>query len=317
MKALVFRKSLEFRTDYPVPEPERDEALVRVKLAGICNTDLEIINGYMNFEGVPGHEFVGRVEKSENKNLEGKRVTGEINIGCGECPYCRNNLQIHCPNRSVLGIVRRDGAFAEYVAIPIKNLNIIPDSVSDEEAVFTEPLAAAFEILEQVKIKNSDRVCVLGDGKLGLLAGQVLNMTGCDLVVAGRHREKLSILKKKGIKTEIVPAKADGVFDVVVDCTGSSSGIQTALEITKPRGTIILKTTVAQNVAFDLNRVVINEITIIGSRCGPFHRALEAIEKKSVELRPMISRIFNIEDGVKAFEYASQKGVLKVLLKII
>ena len=321
MKALVFRKSLEFRTDYPIPTPGRDEALVHVKLAGICNTDLEITKGYMRFEGVPGHEFVGIVEKSEDRDLEGKRVTGEINIGCGECTYCRDNLQIHCPNRSVLGIAHRDGAFAEYVSIPIKNLHIVPDSVSDEEAVFTEPLAAAFEILEQVKINNSDRVCVLGDGKLGLLAGQVLNTTGCDLVIAGRHREKLSILKKKGIKTEIVPAKAGarpelGMFDLVVDCTGSSSGIQTALEITKPRGTIILKTTVAQNVAFDLNRVVINEITIIGSRCGPFHRALEAIEKKSVELRPIISRSFKIEDGVEAFEYASQKGVLKVLLKI-
>ncbi|MBI5676270.1 MAG: alcohol dehydrogenase catalytic domain-containing protein [Nitrospirae bacterium] len=321
MKALVFRKSLEFRTDYPVPEPGRDEALVRVKLAGICNTDLEITKGYMKFEGVPGHEFVGRVERSEGKDLEGKRVTGEINIGCGECPFCRNNLPTHCPNRSVLGIARRDGAFAEYVAIPVKNLHIIPDSVSDEEAVFIEPLAAAFEILEQVKIKNSDRVCVLGDGKLGLLVGQVLSLTDCDLVVAGRHVEKLSILEKMGIKTEIVPAKAGarpsrGAFDIAVDCTGSSYGIQTALEITKPRGTIILKTTVAQNVAFDLNSVVINEITIIGSRCGPFHRALEAIEKKSVELRPMISRSFNIEDGVEAFEYASQKGVLKVLLKI-
>jgi threonine dehydrogenase-like Zn-dependent dehydrogenase len=220
-----------------------------------------------------------------------------------------------------LGIVRRDGAFAEYVAVPMKNLHIIPDSVSDEEAVFTEPLAAAFEILEQVKIKSSDRVCVLGDGKLGLLAGQVLNMTGCNLVVAGRHRDKLSILEKKGIKTEVVPviagARPDlGMFDVVVDCTGSSSGIQTALDMTKPRGTIILKTTVAQSVAFDLNSVVINEITIIGSRCGPFHRAIEAIEKKTVELSPLISGSFRIEDGIEAFKYASQKGVLKVLLKI-
>ncbi|MBI5741975.1 MAG: alcohol dehydrogenase catalytic domain-containing protein [Nitrospirae bacterium] len=318
MKALVFRKSLEFRTDHPVPMPGRDEALVRVKLAGICNTDLEITKGYMGFEGVPGHEFVGTVEQSGDKALEGKRVVGEINIGCGECSFCLDNLQTHCPDRSVLGIVNRDGAFAEYIAVPLKNLHVVPDTISDEEAVFTEPVAAAFEILEQVNIKSSDKVCVLGDGKLGLLVGQVLHVTGCDPVVIGRHREKLSILEEIGIRTEPVFAEGRPLreFDVVVDCTGSSSGIQTAIQIINPKGTIILKTTVAQNAAFDLNRVVINELTIMGSRCGPFPRALEALEKKALELRSLISGSFKIDDGIEAFRHASRKGMMKVLLRM-
>ncbi|MBI4850127.1 MAG: alcohol dehydrogenase catalytic domain-containing protein [Nitrospirae bacterium] len=337
MRALVFNNGLHYLTDHPVPTPKQDEALIRVTLAGVCNTDLEITKGYMGFQGVLGHEFVGVVEKCNEKSLIGKRVAGEINIGCGTCSYCQNHMQNHCPNRSVSGILNKEGAFAEFLTLPVSNLHLIPDSISDEEAVFVEPLAAAFEILQQVKILPADKVCVLGDGKLGLLAGQVLSTTGCNLVVAGKHREKLKILEEMGIKTEEIesinpvgagfkPAPTMGdkggffgpnEFDHVVDCTGSSSGIQKALQIVKSRGKIILKTTIAESAAINLNQIVVGEITIIGSRCGPFPTAIKAIAEKKVKLSPLISNIFSLEDGVKAFEYAARKGVLKVLLRII
>ncbi|MDH4028295.1 MAG: alcohol dehydrogenase catalytic domain-containing protein, partial [Nitrospirota bacterium] len=269
MRALVFDKELEYVTGHPMPRPGKDEALIRVTCAGICNTDLEIMKGYMGFKGVPGHEFTGVVEECGSKELIGKRVVGEINISCGRCSYCMNKMANHCPSRTVLGILNKDGVFADYVTLPVKNLHQVPDSVRDEEAVFVEPLAAAFEILRQVDITASDKVCVLGDGKLGILAGQALSTTGCDLVVAGNHAGKLSILDRMGIRTSPAAAFSEKGFDIVVDCTGSPSGIRTAMGIVRPGGKVIVKTTVADRRETDLNALVINEISLIGSRCGP------------------------------------------------
>ncbi len=317
MRALILKKNkLHYQTDYPVPHPRKDEALIKVTHAGICNTDFEITKGYIKFQGILGHEFVGIVEKCNVKNLIGKRVVGEINIGCGACSYCKKKMQNHCPVRSVLGILNKDGVFSEYITLPVKNLHLVPDSVSDEEAVFVEPLAAAFEITRQVDIMPYGKVCVLGDGKLGLLVGQVLSLTNCDLVVVGKHKDKLSILKRRGIKTALVSNFNKREFDVVVDCTGSSSGMETALKIVKPQGKIIIKTTIAEKRAVDLNRVVVNELALIGSRCGPFPPAIKAIETKKVDVHPLISKTFSLEDGIKAFKYALRKGVLKVIVEI-
>jgi threonine dehydrogenase-like Zn-dependent dehydrogenase len=315
MRAIVFNDRLDFLKDYPVPERKKDEALVKVTRAGICNTDLEITKGYMGFQGIPGHEFVGIVEECNKKNIVGKRVVGEINVGCGACLFCKNQMQNHCPKRSVLGIVNKDGAFADYVTLPVNNLHFVPDSVSDDEAVFTEPLAAAFEIMEQVSIGPRDRVCVLGDGKLGLLVAQALSTTDCRLVIVGHHRENLSIMEEIGIKTRLSFSFEESGFDVVVDCTGSRSGIESAMKIAKPGGKIVLKTTVTKKSSLDLNRIVINELSVIGSRCGPFKPAIDAIKSRSVDLYPLISDTFSIDDGIRAFQLASGKGVLKVILK--
>ena len=315
MRALFFDNNLRYLTDYLVPEPGENEALIRVTCAGICNTDLEIVKWYMNFRGVPGHEFVGVVERCGNKALEGKRVVGEINMSCGNCLYCKSGLRNHCYNRSVLGILGKDGAFADYVTLPTGNLHLVPDSVPDEEAVFVEPLAAAFEILEQVGIGAEDRVCVLGDGKLGLLTAQVVSLTGCALVVGGRHKEKLSILERRGIETKLSSDITERVFDCVIDCTGSSLGIESAMKLVRPKGTIVLKTTVAKRDNIDMNVIVIDEITLVGSRCGPFEPAVHALETKSVDVLPLISRTFPLSEGVEAFNFASGKGILKVLLK--
>lgn len=316
MRALIFNGNLEYKTDYPLPKPGKSEALIRVTHAGICNTDIEITKGYMGFNGILGHEFVGVVQECEKKELVGKRVTGEINIGCGICSFCRNHMHNHCPKRSVLGILNRDGVFAEYTTLPVRNIHRIPDSVSDEEAVFIEPLAAAFEILEQVNVSSSDRVCVLGDGKMGLLVGQVLSATGCDLTVVGKHREKLSILEEIDIKTGLVFNFKGKEFDVVVDCTGSQAGMERALGIVKPRGKIIIKTTVAKRGYLDLNRVVVNEISLIGSRCGPFSPAIDAIGSRKIDLYSLISDKFDLKDGLTAFQNAKRKDALKIILKM-
>lgn len=315
MRALYFDKKLCYCADYPVPKPKYNEALIRITMAGICNTDLEILNGYMGFKGVPGHEFVGVVEKSEEKKWEGKRVGGEINIGCGVCPYCLGRMKNHCPNRSVLGILKKDGVFADYITLPVGSLHAIPDSVSDEEAVFIEPIAAAFEISQQVNIKPVDKICVLGDGKLGILVGQVLSLTGCNLTVVGHHEAKLSILSQLGIKTSL-KEDTTGKFDLVVDCTGSSSGLKKALVLVKPKGKVVLKTTLAKKEPVDLNSVIINEIDLIGSRCGPFAPAIRALQKKIIDTRSLISKTYFLAEGTEAFKCASQKGVLKVILKM-
>lgn len=328
MRAIVYKdNNLKYQTDYPTPKPKNNEALIRVTHAGICSTDLEIMKGYMGFQGIPGHEFVGIVEKCSDKKLIGKRVVGEINIGCGVCDFCLKKMQNHCTNRSVLGISNKDGVFAEYITLPIPNLHIIPDSITDKEGVFTEPVAAAFEIIEQVNIRRDDKVCVLGDGRLGLITGQVISLTKCRLTVIGKHKEKLSIIKKKGIETRLLsnppapPFNKGGLeglreFDYVIDCTGSTSGIEYAMKIVKPRGTIILKTTVAEKSPFNTNQIVIDEITLLGSRCGPFPPAIKTLKENSIDVHSLISKVFPLEDGLEALSLASQKDILKVLLKI-
>ncbi|MBC8412469.1 MAG: alcohol dehydrogenase catalytic domain-containing protein [Nitrospira sp.] len=316
MRALVYDRELRFTEDYPVPEPGDNESLIRVTRAGICNTDLEILRGYMAFQGIPGHEFAGVVEKSSDSSLIGKRVAGEINAPCGKCDYCYKNMPTHCTVRSVLGILNRNGVFAEYTVLPDKNLHILPDTVTDDEAVFIEPLAAAFRITEQLKLAENDRVCILGDGKLGMLTAQVLALSGCETVLTGHHMENLALLDGSGIKTVMSSDFSLSGFDVVVDCTGSRSGLETAMEAVRSCGTIVMKTTVAEKTQIDLNRIVVNEITLLGSRCGPFEPAIRAIENKLVNLSPLISKSFQLEDGIAAFHHAGIKGVMKVILCI-
>jgi threonine dehydrogenase-like Zn-dependent dehydrogenase len=327
MLALVYDgEALQVRDNYPQPVPLPGEALVRVRLAGICNTDMEIARGYMGFRGVLGHEFVGTVEEcaagSEPQSeagcrtLIGQRVVGEINAYCGECPTCRAGRPTHCPNRTTLGIWGRDGAFAEYLTLPVRNLHIVPDGVPDEVAVFTEPLAAALEILEQVYLRPTDRVVVLGDGKLGLLVAQVLVLTGCDLIVVGHHREKLDILARRGIPTAL-ESEAEGLTaDVVVECTGKPEGFAAARRILRPRGTLVLKSTYHGQVEADLTGLVVDEIILVGSRCGPFPPALRLLQRGLVDVQPLISAVYPLARGVEAFARAAEPGVLKVLLRV-
>jgi threonine dehydrogenase-like Zn-dependent dehydrogenase len=317
VQALVYDgEVLQLREDYPRPVPPPGEALVRVRLAGICNTDLEIVRGYMGFRGVLGHEFVGTVEEAEDRSLIGQRVVGEINAYCGECPTCQAGRPTHCPNRTTLGIWGRDGAFAEYLTLPVRNLHKVPDTISDEEAVFTEPLAAALEILEQVHLRPTDRVVVLGDGKLGLLVAQALALTGCDLLTVGRHREKLAILARRGIPT-LLEAEAEGLAaDVVVECTGRPEGFAAARRILRPRGTLVLKSTYHGRVEADLTGLVVDEITLVGSRCGPFPPALRMLERGLVDVRSLISAVYPLAQGVEAFARAAEPGGLKVLLRV-
>jgi threonine dehydrogenase-like Zn-dependent dehydrogenase len=318
MKAIVFDDTLNYKEDHPLPDLSKaNEALIRVKIAGICNTDLEIIKGYMGFKGIPGHEFVGTVEKADerNKSFIGKRVVGEINCICGVCDYCTGGLPRHCPERTTLGIAGRDGAFAEYLTLPAENLHEVPDNVSDEEAVFTEPLAAAFEIVEQVNIKPTDRIIVLGDGKLGLLCAFVLALTGAEVTLAGNHEHKLAIAREAGINIRFAKdLLMDNRYDIVVEATGAPEGLKGALELVRPRGTIVLKSTVASTREVDLNKIVIDEVTFIGSRCGPFEPALRALSDKTVNVTSLISGIFPASNALEAFRMAGQKGSLKVLI---
>ncbi len=316
MKAVTVDKEVKLESDYPKPRRLSGEALVRVAKAGVCATDTQLIWGYMGFRGVLGHEFVGVVEECDDPKLKGKRVTGEINIGCGYCRLCREGLKNHCPIRTVLGIKSKDGAFAEYLTLPEANLHVVPAEIGDEEAVFIEPLAAAFEITEQLDILPTERVCVLGDGRLGLLVSQVIALTKCKLVTVGRHAEKLSILEEMGIKTYTEDTNEASDFDCVIDCTGNPAGIEKAMELTRPRGTVVLKTTVASREGLDLNKSVIDELTIVGSRCGPFEPAIEALKEGRIKVRPLISQSFPIEEAIDALEYATSRGVLKVLLDV-
>ncbi|MBC7225881.1 MAG: alcohol dehydrogenase catalytic domain-containing protein [Thermoflexales bacterium] len=317
MLALVYDgEKLQLRDDHPRPVLPPGEALVRVRLAGICNTDLEIVRGYMGFRGVLGHEFVGVVEEAEDHALIGRRVVGEINAYCGECPTCRAGRPTHCPNRTTLGIWGRDGAFAEYLTLPIRNLHTVPDDVPDEVAVFTEPLAAALEILEQVHLRPTDRVVVLGDGKLGLLVAQVLALTGGDLTVVGHHRGKLDILARRGIPTVLESEAEELTADVVVECTGRPEGFAAARRILRPRGTLVLKSTYHGQVEADLTGLVVDEITLVGSRCGPFPPALRLLQRGLVDVRPLVSAVYPLARGLEAFARAAELGVLKVLLEM-
>jgi alcohol dehydrogenase len=317
MKAIIFDGQLRFVSDYPVPELGDGDALIKVCLAGICNTDLEIMKGYMGFRGVIGHEFVGVVEKvsGDHHRFVGKRVVGDINCGCGECQYCKTGMKRHCPSRTTLGIASKDGALAEYVSLPVDNLFVVPTNVKDEEVVFTEPLAAAYEILEQIHVKPTDRVLVLGDGKLGILVALVLRLSQAQVVLTGRHEGKLAIARDQGVQTMALEALAvDKTFDIVVDATGLPSGLGAALQFVKPQGTIVLKTTAAEDIPTNLAPVVVNEVKIIGSRCGPFEPALRALSEKRIRVGPLISGIYSFSRGAEAFAKAHEKGTLKVLI---
>jgi threonine dehydrogenase-like Zn-dependent dehydrogenase len=329
MRALVYRESgLALDRNYPIPAPVEGEALIRVLQVGICNTDLEIVRGYMNFQGVLGHEFVGIVEEiygqaaqEQAGNLIRQRVVGEINAACRrpDCFYCQHNMLTHCPRRTTLGIVNRDGAFAEYVTLPIENLHVVPENVSDEEAVFVEPLAANFEILEQVHLRPTDSVLILGDGKMGQLAAQVLTLSGCAVAMVGKHEEKLALAEKRGVRTYRrgdMGHVALHCADLVVECTGSEHGLEMALMLVRPRGTLILKSTVAARSQLHLAPIVIDEIRIQGSRCGPFAPAIRALSHRLVDVQPLISARYPLDEALTAFERASQKGVLKVLVEI-
>jgi len=315
MKALYWDgRSLKLNAAYPSPKPARDQALVRVRLAGICSTDLQIFKGYMGFRGVPGHEFVGEAVEGPAA-LIGKRVVGEINYACGRCEFCRRGLGRHCAKRQVMGILGADGCFAEAVAVPARNLHLVPDGVSDEEAVFTEPLAAAFEILEQVEIDFTREVLVFGDGKLGLLCTQVLALTGARVTLIGKHPDKLRLAKGAGVRTVLLADWKPQSADVVVEATGSTSGLETALGAVRPRGTLILKSTVANRHSLSLAPLVINEITVVGSRCGLFPPALDALAQKKVRVAPMIEKIYPLSDGIEAVAHAGRAGACKVLLR--
>ena len=301
-----------------VDKPERrDEALVRVLLSGICNTDLEIARGYAGFKGTIGHEFVGVVEDSTNAALTGRRVVGEINAGCGKCDLCRAGDSRHCAQRTVLGIVGRDGAHAEFLQLPVENLLPVPQNVADEHAVFTEPLAAACGILERVSISKTDRVAVIGDGKLGLLCAQVVALTGASLVLIGKHSAKLRIAERRGIETATPKqaAKRKRQFDVVVEASGAASGFSLALDLLRPKGQLVLKSTFHGKTELDAARIVVDEISIVGSRCGRFTPALDLLKKAAIDVDSLISEEYQLSNGVHAMRRAAARGVLKVLLR--
>lgn len=311
MLAIVLDEGLRLTPDHPRPVQAHGEALIEVRLAGICATDLEMVGGYKGFRGVLGHEFVGTVIACDDGEWIGRRVVGEINIGCGECYFCRQGIRSHCLSRRAIGINGRDGAFAEYVALPVINLHAVPDGVPDDAAVFAEPLAAALQVLDQVEIGPEDRVGVVGDGRLGLLVGQVLATTGAPVSVVGRHPEKLALAAGWGLQTGSPEQK----LDLVVDCTGSPAGLNAALELVRPRGTLVLKSTYRGPAAVDMTRVVVDEIRLIGSRCGPFAPALELLRSGRIDVASLIMAVYPLADGLRALERATRPGVLKVLLQ--
>lgn len=314
MQALLFDGQLRFDSTYPPPKLVPGEALIRPHLIGICNTDIEITRGYMAFQGVLGHEFVGTVVECHDSSWIGKRVVGEINAACFQCPTCLRGDVPHCPNRTTLGIDRRDGCMAELLSLPIGCLLEVPASIPDSAAVFVEPLAAAVEILEQSHILPTERVAIVGDGKLGTLIAQVLRLPGSDVTVIGRHPERWDLLHKLGIRTSRAEDLADKSFDVVVEVTGQASGLATARRLVRPRGRLVLKSTFHGDVALNLSMYVVDEIQLIGSRCGPFGPALRLLERGLIEVEPLISARYSLEQGVQAF--AASQGKLKVLLSL-
>lgn len=316
MKALrVDKKRLSLR-NIEKPEPG-GEALVRVLLSGICNTDLEIARGYAGFSGTIGHEFVGVVEEAADNQLIGTRVVGEINAGCGRCDLCRGGDSRHCASRTVLGIVGRDGAHAEYLRLPTVNLIPLPPKIADEHAVFTEPLAAACGILERVSISKTDRVAVIGDGKLGLLCAQVAALTGAQTTAIGKHSNKLKIVARRGVETITAKqaAKRKREFDVVVEASGSAAGFALALDLLRPKGQLVLKSTFHGSTEIDAARVVVDEISIVGSRCGRFAPAIDLLKKDAIDVDSLISEEYPLSEGVHAMSRAAAKGILKVLLR--
>jgi threonine dehydrogenase-like Zn-dependent dehydrogenase len=306
-------RNLTLEAAHREPTPSRDYALVRVRFAGICSTDLQIFKGYMGFRGVPGHEFVGDVIEGPPA-LMGKRIVGEINFNCGRCEFCRRGLGRHCAKRQVMGILGADGCFAECVAVPARNLHLVPDGVADEEAVFAEPLAAALEILDQVEIDFTREVLVFGDGKLGLLCAQAVALTGARVTLVGRHPEKLALVKSFGVRTVLLSDWRPQSADIAIEATGSTAGLEMALGAVRPRGTLVLKSTTADEHKLSLAPVVINEITVVGSRCGLFPPALDALAQKKIKVAPLIEKIYPLDDGLDAVRHAGRAGACKVLL---
>jgi threonine dehydrogenase-like Zn-dependent dehydrogenase len=317
MRALWLEdKTLRVRDDVPEPEPTAGEAVIAVRRAGVCNTDLELQRGYYPYTGIPGHEFVGVVvEAPPGSPWKGRRVVGEINASCGDCATCRTGRRTHCERRTVLGIVNRNGAFAERLVLPVENLHEVPDTVSDDEAVFVEPLAAAHEIGTQVTIDPDEPTLVIGDGKLGNLIAQTLRLSWADLRVVSRNPGKRAILEAMGLRTmtaaEIVPGRAA----LVVECTGNPEGLVLARKAVRPRGTIVLKSTYAGDTTLNLSSIVVDEITLVGSRCGPFAPALYALAQKKVDVKPLVHARYALQDAVDAFAHAARPGVLKVLVE--
>lgn len=293
---------------------KQNEALIKIRKAGICSTDLELVKGYYPYTGVLGHEFVGEVVRADDASWIGQRVVGDINAVCGACEQCLNGRPTHCENRTVLGIVNRDGVFAEFTQLPTANLHKVPASAPDEMAVFTEPLAAALEIQEQINIQPTDRVLLIGAGRLGQLIAQTLALTGCDLRVVARHKRQQELLSARGIRIIAEEEIQRWRWDVVVEATGSSNGFALARQAIRPRGTLVLKSTYKGEMNVNFSSVVVDEVNIVGSRCGPFEPALRLMEAKQVDPTVLIDDEFSLSDGVKAFERAAQSGVLKVLL---
>ncbi len=305
---------LAYREDLPQPIPREGEALIAVQAAGICRTDQEILQGYMRFQGIPGHEFVGTVVSGSDPELTGKRVVGEINCPCGGCELCRLGLQHHCRDRTVLGVAQRDGAFAEYLVLPVDNLHPVPDTLPPFTAVFVEPLAAAFRIVEQLPIGPNSSVAVVGDGKLGQLAARVMRLTGCDLLVIGHYADKLKLLDRLGIRTVVEGELAVRDFDYVIECSGNPAGFDLALRIVRPRGTIVAKSTYQGDKQMNISALVVDEIAMVGSRCGPFKPAIRALARRLIDVTDLVDRSFPLEEGLAAFDHAARSGALKVII---
>ncbi|HEY7546090.1 MAG TPA: alcohol dehydrogenase catalytic domain-containing protein [Blastocatellia bacterium] len=316
MKTLHFDGDLRFVRDAAIPRRE-DEALIEVICAGICNTDLEILKGYAAFRGTPGHEFVGRVAESPDASLIGRRVAGEINVGCGKCERCRAGDARHCPTRTVLGIHNRDGAFAEFLSLPARNLIPVPDSIDDLSAVFIEPLAAACHILDQVDIDSSSHVAVIGDGKLAQLILLAIARAGCHLTVIGKHKEKLELARKSGARAMLIKQTPEEKYDVVVEASGSREGLPLALKLVRPQGAIVLKSTHHHTTEVDMSQAVVNEVSIIGSRCGRFLPAIELLSSGAIDVRPLISDSFPLEEGLEAFDKAAEPSSMKIIFRMV
>ncbi len=299
-----------------VPQMRRpNEALIKIRKAGICSTDLELVKGYYPYTGIIGHEFVGDVVEADDPSWVGQRVVGEINAVCNECEQCRNGRSTHCEHRTVLGIVNRDGTFAEYASLPVANLHRVPESVPDEMAVFTEPLAAALEIQDQIQVKPTDRVLLVGAGRLGQLIAQTLALTGCNLHVVARHTHQQHLLKKRGIRIIAEEDVQPWRWDIVVEATGSPGGFSLARRAIRPRGTMVLKSTYKGEMNVNFSSIVVDEVNIIGSRCGPFEPALRLMESRQVDPTVLIDSEFSLGNALKAFEHAAETGVLKVLVQ--
>lgn len=318
MQALRLDKSLSYRNDMPIPELAADEALIALRLAGICATDLELVKGYAGFSGILGHEFVGTViavADDKHRDWLNRRVVGSINIGCNACEVCQRDGPEHCLNRKVLGIRGKDGVFADYFSLSIANLYTVPDAVTDQAAVFTEPLAAALRVVKQIAALPITDIAVVGPGRLGLLIAKVLSLAGYQITVLGRSAASLALPKQWQLATGLTNEIPDNSFDCVVDASGQTSGFTQALRIVKPRGTLVLKSTFAADAALDLSKVVVYEINIIGSRCGPFADALALLAENKLPVETMIDGQYPLSDGLAAFNHAAQAGVRKILLQ--